>query len=61
MPTASLSALSVAGGEPERVVFSEEGRDGSTIKIVVHGLLDGELIDAAEDFLRRQRRRLSRA
>ena len=44
----------------ERVVFSEEAGAGG-IRLLLRGNLDVDMIEALEDFLRRQKRRLSRA
>ncbi len=44
----------------ERIVFSEEGLSASTVKLVVKGEMDLDMIEAVEEFLRRQKRRLSR-
>ena len=44
----------------ERVVFSEEGGATRAIRLLVRGEMDIDLIEALEDFLRRQKRRLTR-
>lgn len=44
----------------ERVVFSEEGANRSGIKLVVQGEIDIDMIEALEDYLGRQKRRLGR-
>ena len=44
----------------ERVVFSEEGVSASIVRLVVKGEIDVDMIEAVEDFLRRQKRRLTR-
>ena len=44
----------------ERVVFSEEGGAANSVKLVVKGDIDIDMIEAVEDYLRRQKRRLSR-
>ncbi len=44
----------------ERVVFSEEGGPTRAIRLLVRGEMDVDLIEAVEDFLRRQKRRLTR-
>ena len=44
----------------ERVVFSEEGATSAYIKLVAKGDIDIDMIEALEDFVRRQKRRLSR-
>ena len=44
----------------ERVVFSEEGARASAVKLVVAGEIDVDMIEAVEDYLRRQKRRLTR-
>ena len=45
----------------DRTVFSEEGGGGRAVRLVVRGEMDVDLIEAVEDFLRRQKRRLTRA
>ena len=44
----------------ERVVFSEEAGAGS-VRLLLRGDFDIDMVEALEDFLRRQKRRLSRA
>jgi len=54
-----------AGGSPEweesqneRVVYCEEGEPGHYLKLVASGELDDYLLEAIEDFVKRQRKRL---
>ena len=42
----------------ERVVFVEEGAPGSYLKLIASGEYDDFLLEALEDFVSRQRRRL---
>jgi hypothetical protein len=44
--------------EKERVVFSEETGDEQSLKLVASGPLDDSLLEALEDYIRRQRKRL---
>lgn len=57
-----------AGGSPEwvemegeRVVYREEGEPGQYLKLVASGDLDDYLLEAIEDFVKRQRKRLQKA
>lgn len=45
--------------EGERVVFTEEGQPNQYLRLVASGLLDDGLLDALEDFVKRQRRRVT--
>lgn len=47
-------------GEHERVVFVEEGAPGQTLKLLASGDLDDYLLEALEDFVKRQRKRLTK-
>jgi hypothetical protein len=47
--------------EGERVVFTEEGQPNQYLKLIASGELDAELLEALEDFVKRQRKRLERA
>jgi hypothetical protein len=42
----------------ERVVFIEEGRPNQYLKLIVSGEFDDSLVEALEDFVKRQRKRL---
>ena len=44
--------------EGERVVFSEEIGTASYLKLVANGEMNGDLLDALEDFIRRQKKRI---
>lgn len=44
--------------EGERVVFTEEGQPRQYLKLIASGELDDGLLEALEDFVRRQRKRL---
>ncbi|MDE8650973.1 hypothetical protein PYV00_04470 [Novosphingobium sp. H3SJ31-1] len=44
--------------EGERVVFSEETGAEQYLKLVATGHLDDSLLEALEDYIKRQRRRL---
>lgn len=44
--------------EGERVVFSEEIGTASYLKLVAHGDMNSDLLDALEDFIKRQKRRI---
>lgn len=44
--------------EGERVVFTEEGQPNQYLKLVASGPIDDGLLEALEDFVKRQRRRL---
>ncbi len=50
------------GGAPagERVVFTEEGGLSSTLKLIVSGDIDADMLEALEDFIKRQKRRLAK-
>jgi hypothetical protein len=47
--------------EGERVVFTEEGQPHQYLKLIASGDLDDVLLEALEDYLKRQRKRLSQA
>ena len=47
-------------GVNERVVYVEEGGPGQYLKLVASGDLDDYLLEAIEDFVRRQRKRLAK-
>lgn len=44
--------------EDERVVFIEEGRPGQYLKLIASGEVDDGLLEALEDYVKRQRKRL---
>lgn len=43
----------------ERVVFTEEGTPNQYLKLVASGEVDDVLLEALEDFVKRQRKRLA--
>lgn len=43
----------------ERIVFTEEGQPGQHLKLVASGEVDDVLLEALEDFVKRQRKRLA--
>lgn len=45
--------------EGERVVFTEEGRPGQYLKLIASDDFDDTLLEALEDFIKRQRKRLT--
>jgi len=47
--------------EGERVVFSEEVGTASYLKLVAQGEMNVDLLDALEDFIKRQKRRIESA
>jgi hypothetical protein len=51
----------VAIMEGERVVFTEEGQPNQYLKLVASGPIDDGLLEALEDFVKRQRRRVNSA
>ncbi len=61
-PPSSLAHNPSAGGyrvmDSERVVFSEETGSDQYLKLVAAGPLDDSLLEALEDYIRRQRKRL---
>lgn len=44
--------------EGERIVFAEETGQSQYLKLVAAGEMDDSLLEALEDFIKRQRRRL---
>jgi hypothetical protein len=66
-PGSAVSVLSVSGPrsqsvaltDGERVVFVEEADAGRYLKVIASGVLDDNLLEALEDFTKRQRKRLS--
>jgi hypothetical protein len=49
----------VAIMEGERVVFTEEGQPNQYLKLIASGPIDDGLLEALEDFVKRQRRRVN--
>ena len=47
-----------AGGE--RVVFTEEGGAARYLKLIACGDIDADMLEALEDFIKRQKRRLAK-
>ncbi|HZS82784.1 MAG TPA: hypothetical protein VFA50_07920 [Stellaceae bacterium] len=47
--------------EGERVVFTEEGQPNQYLKLIASGEFDDTLLEALEDFVKRQRKRLTRS
>lgn len=45
--------------EGERVVFVEEGGPDQYLKVIASGALDGTLLEALEDYIKRQKKRLN--
>ncbi len=44
--------------EGERVVFTEETDPQTYVKLVASGIVDDSLLEALEDYVKRQRKRL---
>ena len=44
----------------ERVVLTEEADEGRSFKLIASGDIDADMLEALEDFIKRQRRRLAR-
>jgi len=44
--------------EGERVVFTEESNPQTYVKLIASGAVDDSLLEALEDFVKRQRKRL---
>ncbi len=53
-------AADLGAAQDERVVFVEEGTPGQRVKLVASGDLDEFMLDALEDYIKRQKRRLAR-
>jgi hypothetical protein len=51
--------IEIRGGE--RIVFTEEGNPNQYLKLVASGDVDDTLLEALEDFVKRQRKRLARS
>jgi hypothetical protein len=47
--------------EGERIVFTEEGQPNQYLKLIASGPIDDGLLEALEDFVKRQRRRVNSA
>lgn len=47
--------------EGERVAFTEEGTPGQYLKLIASGEIDDTLLEALEDYVKRQRKRLAAA
>jgi hypothetical protein len=45
----------------ERIAFTEEGQPGQYLKLIASGEVDDTLLEALEDFVKRQRKRLAAA
>ncbi len=43
----------------ERIVFTEEGQPNQYLKLIASGDVDAVLLEALEDFVKRQKKRLS--
>jgi hypothetical protein len=46
--------------ESERVVFTEETDPQNDVKLVASGAVDDNLLEALEDYVKRQRKRLKK-
>jgi len=58
-PTAPpLEAEKVKIMEGERIAFTEEGQPGQYLKLVASGEVDDTMLEALEDFVKRQRKRI---
>lgn len=55
------ASRTIPQGQNERVVYVEEGGPGQYLKLVASGDVDDYLLEAIEDFVKRQRKRLARA
>ncbi|MER8485980.1 hypothetical protein [Mesorhizobium sp. M1322] len=59
-PAARQSAVQTVAVAPnERVVFTEEGSPGQSLRLVATGEVDDYLLEALEDYVKRQRKRLA--
>ncbi|MDF1600529.1 hypothetical protein PZ895_12240 [Mesorhizobium sp. YIM 152430] len=56
----NLLMIDAEANEQERTVYCEEGAPGQYLKLVASGDLDDYLLEAIEDFVKRQRKRLAR-
>jgi len=57
--TSNQQGIAVMTGE--RVAFTEEGQPGQYLKLIASGEVDDGLLEALEDFVKRQRKRLAAA
>jgi hypothetical protein len=53
--------LKVKVMDSERVAFTEEGQPGQYLKLIASGDVDDSMLEALEDFVKRQRKRLAAA
>jgi hypothetical protein len=63
LPDASISRglnVPMAASQGERIVFVEEGELGQYLRLVASGEINDYLLEALEDYVKRQRRRVSR-
>ena len=58
-PPAPKGQVKIMDGE--RVAFTEEGQPGQYLKLIASGEVDDGLLEALEDFVKRQRKRLASA
>ncbi len=47
-------------GAGERIVFTEEAGGGRRLKLIATGDIDADMLEALEDFIKRQKRRLAK-
>ncbi len=59
-PPPPPAATQVKIMQDERIVFTEEGHPNQYLKLVASGELDDVLLEALEDFVKRQRKRLEK-
>lgn len=55
----SARASEIVQFENERVVFSEEAGPGKSLRLLARGELDAYLLEALDDYIKRQKRRLA--
>lgn len=58
-PPTPRAQVAVVGGE--RVAFIEEGQPGQYLKLIACGAVDDFMLEALEDYVKRQRKRLGRS
>jgi hypothetical protein len=58
-PPAAASQGKVKVMDGERVAFTEEGQPGQYLKLIASGDVDDSMLEALEDFVKRQRKRLA--
>lgn len=58
-PPLNMSELAMMQGE--RIAFVEESQPGQYLKLIAAGEVDDSMLEALEDFVKRQRKRLSRS